>query len=70
MGVCIVLNFNTAEVHVHPMDDTLQSEDVEEILTEQYDYKLSEIEFMITDKLRLTIHDEVGLTIDELCKEE
>jgi len=54
-GVCTVLDFSTEEIHIHQIDALLQIEEIEKILIEKYDYNLSNIQFMITKSLDLTI---------------
>ena len=45
---CIVLNYGNGEVKIIRFDD---SQDIEGLLVENYDYSLQNIEYMVVDKL-------------------
>jgi len=46
--ICIILDFSDAKVKHFEYDST---EDIEELLTETYNFQLSSIEYMTVDKL-------------------
>lgn len=48
---CVVLDYNEGKIHVIDVDNTQDSEEIEKLLTEQYEFKLSEIEWMVIKKL-------------------
>ena len=56
MAKIIILDYSTPEVRVVGVDDhNKDSEQVEKILTEQYEYSLDNIEWMVVDELKLRI---------------
>ena len=48
---CVVLDYLDGKIHIINVDETLDSEEIEKLLSEQYEFKLSEIEWMVTRKL-------------------
>lgn len=51
---CIILDFEKVEVRVISIDST-QTEDIEEILTDRYDYNLGNIQYMVADEFILKV---------------
>jgi hypothetical protein len=49
------MDFKNAVVRVLSMDEGLQSEEIEKILTEKYEYSLTEIEWMHCPEFRLIL---------------
>ena len=47
---CIILDYEQGKVFLVYFDD---SQDIEQILTENYELNLENIEYMITDKLKI-----------------
>ena len=50
---CVVLDYHEGKVHIIDVDRMQDSEDIEELLTEHYGFKLSEIEWMVTNRLTI-----------------
>ena len=50
---CVVLDYHDGKIHVIDIVDTQDSEEIEEFLIEHYEFKLSEIDWMVTRKLTI-----------------
>ncbi len=50
---CVVLDYNEGKIHIIDVDNTQDNEDIEELLIEHYEFKLSEIDWMVTRKLTI-----------------
>ncbi len=53
----IILDYSTAEVHIFPYDSAIY-EDGEDFITQWdgYDFRLSEVNYMIVKSLKIEIH--------------
>ena len=52
---CIVMDYNSGVIRVIGIDEHADSEEVEEMLTTQYEYDLGEIYYMVVPEFKLEV---------------
>ena len=48
---CIILDYHNGMIRIIDIDNMIDSEEIERLLTEQYEFELSEIDWMLTRNL-------------------
>jgi len=50
---CVVLDYQNGKIQIIDVDRMQDSEDIEQLLTEDFGFKLSEIDWMVTTSLKI-----------------
>ena len=50
---CVVLDYQEGKIHIIDVDMMQDFEDIKQLLTEDYGFKLSEIDWMVSSSLKI-----------------